>query len=661
MRKILLQILVFSLVFIALFALQRAFMIGFAQNELLNTKDLIKMSLAGAFHDIRLCASGFLPLLLIYFILLFLKPFETKIRYQSRIITHFYLYASSFYIGLFAFLNILFCFINYYYFALYQNKIDIFIFGLKDDDTSTLLKIIWSDYPILLLLFLALIFSLFCAWLNHKILRLDLKPLRLKFSFLILFNLGLIALYIIALRGPYKHVSMNAFNYKFHQIPLINEIAVNPILAFSWALKQYKNDEKINFISDEEGANLQKELFPLYQTSPKNELALRLKPHVVLNIMESFGLAALDFQNEVNLLGELEKHFEQDFLFTRFLSSENGTMPSFSRLLFLSPKAQIASSRYQNLRLKDTPLQIYKNAGYKLVFVYAGNEAWQNVGNFLKAQGVDEIIDEVVLMSEYEGAKESANGYGVADEYMYKKIYELLKNSEERLFIIALSISNHPPYNKTPYALLDEKAVPKALLERTYSPKTNNALEILQAFAYANNEFGKFLSLIKKDEKLASNTIIAATGDHRQRELKTDFNTQKALTYSVPFYLYIPKALQKDLYYDKTRIGSHKDIFATLYALSLSEVKFLSLGGKNMLAKPQNERLEFGFNSDLFITQKGIYLKDSKQGFFYRDKESLNDENKAFEADLYHQNFYENYQRLDEYQFSSRLKEALKE
>ena len=39
-------------------------------------------------------------------------------------------------------------FVNFYYFATYHTKIDAFIFGLKDDETATILGIIFNDYPL---------------------------------------------------------------------------------------------------------------------------------------------------------------------------------------------------------------------------------------------------------------------------------------------------------------------------------------------------------------------------------------------------------------------------------------------------------------------------------------------------------------------------------
>lgn len=56
----------------------------------------------------------------------------------------------------------------------------------------------------------------------------------------------------------------------------------------------------------------------------------------MVNLMESFGSQMLSFQNaNLNLLGELGKHFEQDFVWNRFLPCANGTALSLSCLFFL--------------------------------------------------------------------------------------------------------------------------------------------------------------------------------------------------------------------------------------------------------------------------------------------------------------------------------------
>lgn len=93
---------------------------------------------------------------------------------------------------------------------------------------------------------------------------------------------------------------------------------------------------------------------------------------------------------------------------------------------------------------------------------------------------------------------------------MYYKAYELFKGAEKPL--LTLSTSNHPPYPK-----VYESIVKKSLSVEIYEKLPKNTYENLNNYAYANSEFGKFVSKIKASD-LKDKIIIAATGDHRVRK-----------------------------------------------------------------------------------------------------------------------------------------------
>ncbi|HEF3808436.1 TPA: LTA synthase family protein [Campylobacter jejuni] len=653
MRKILLQIFIFSFLFITIFAINRILM----QNDFIlrggvsaEKNEIILMYLLGIFHDIRFLSAAFLPLLLCGFLSLIFSNIKNNklVAYGKKI----YLIFSSIYIIVLSCLCIRFSYAKYYYYEIYKTKFDIFMFTLKDDNTKTILSIIYHDYPILKILVLMLIFGIFCIFLNLKILNLKLKPVNLRLFPLIVLNLILIIVYVIALRGPFKHVAINVQNYSFSEYSVVNDTMLNPIMAFSWALKQYKEEATLKVITPLKTQELKEKLFDYLHQSPINLKAEKNHPSVFVNLMESFGLNLADFTNtEHNFLGSLDKHFKQDFLFKRFLSSSNGTIPSFANLFFVSPFSNISTSKFQKTYLDLTPIAVYKKAGYKVIFVSAGNGSWQNIKNYLSILGVDEIIDENILMKEYNGAKDSENGYGVADEFLYKKVYDLLQKNPHNTLIIALTISNHPPYKFPQNDLPKLENIPQTLLNMLPYEKDKQD-NIIKAYTYANNEFGKFLDKIKQSS-FKDSVIIAATGDHRVREMSMDLNSQKAFAYSVPFYIYIPKDLQDNVYYDKDRVGSHKDIFPTLYALSLNNVKYLSVGGRNMLARPSDEKLEFGINDAVWIDKKGIYT--GGKGYYFKDNTTLKDDNQVFELDDCHKNFAQFYRELNFYQLSQRL------
>ncbi|EGP2596118.1 LTA synthase family protein, partial [Campylobacter coli] len=160
MRKILLQILSFSFIFIIIFTLNRFLMQNdFIPNGLVDTKnDFVLMYLLGAFHDVRFLSVAFLPFLLCG--LLSLIFYRLKNTLFSSIVFRLYKILSSIYIAFISCLCIGFSYAKYYYYEIYKTKFDIFMFTLKDDNTREILSIIYQDYPILKILALILIFGI---------------------------------------------------------------------------------------------------------------------------------------------------------------------------------------------------------------------------------------------------------------------------------------------------------------------------------------------------------------------------------------------------------------------------------------------------------------------------------------------------------------------
>lgn len=178
MFRIFFQITGFALLFLTLFSIARVIMgIVFVPSAIIesNRGDFYQMFALGAVTDLRLIAAAFLPLLLCALLASFAPVLKAYYRILEKLNKTYNIF-SNIYILLFSFICIIFCFINFYYYQIYQSNITSFIFGLKDDETITIINIILEDYPIFLLLFIALIFSIFCIFLNTKILSITPPP-----------------------------------------------------------------------------------------------------------------------------------------------------------------------------------------------------------------------------------------------------------------------------------------------------------------------------------------------------------------------------------------------------------------------------------------------------------------------------------------------------
>ena len=90
------------------------------------------------------------------------------------------------------------------------------------------------------------------------------------------------------------------------------------------------------------------------------------------------------------------------------------------------------------------------------------------------------------------------------------------------------------------------------------------------------------------------------------------------LAYAVPFYLYIPGEILKNtsFTFDSQRFGSHKDIMPTLYAYSLSEAEYWSVGGHNLLATQDNQNYNFSYNTCIWADDNGV-IDLTQQPYLY--------------------------------------------
>ena len=581
-----------------------------------------------------------------------------------------------FFATLSSFLIIISALVNVYYFKTYHTKIDIFIFGLKDDDTEAILRIIWADYPALTILAASVLFAFVCFKISQKILNLPLSnglKIQGKFGILLAFvlNLTLVALVFVGIRGSVGTFPLREDEHHISANPLINHIATNPIIAFAWASEHYKAQESFAPIDETQLQALQNELFPIFRANSSKQI--RKKPNVVAVLMESFGsnLLLLDDKKDFDLLMSFRPHFEvgkikhkeqSDFTFVNFLSGQNGTAGSFASLFFLSPSANISLSRAQNKTLPLTPFAVYKKAGYEVIYITSGNRSWQNFGDYISTLGADGVYDSNFLATHYPQSKEFQSVYGVGDEFAYKFALELLQNATKPLFIVILTTSNHPPY-----ALPLNFAAPKFDLGDKKAFFRQESVEKIQTsvsvFSYASNAFGEFITSVKASS-FKDNTIVAMSGDHIYRDLKAYENA--VLNHTVPFYLYVPNAYTKDfaaLGFDfaPDKLGSHKDIFPTLYALSLNECEFLSLGGRNLFDTKADERYNFAYNGAVWIDESGVYAKGAKEGFFYTDETGkkaffINSKDKqSFEIPQNKAEFFDKYNQLDWLQLNFRL------
>lgn len=586
--------------------------------------DIGKMYLYGCLFDLRVVCIIFGPCLIIMSLLALSKRgCSLWHRCYPTIAT------------LLSFLVIWLNFINIYYYKTYQRAIDVFIFGLFDDDTRAIVKTIWHDYPVIPILLIAILglFVLyrFYSWLQLWVIK-KIKPNWHVFTNTVI-TIVIFVIVAIGCRGSISTFPLRQADSQISELKFLNMLTPNGVMALEWAYKDYKRSKQFNKVSSTEGAHLFSQFFNKPLSADLNILVTKTTrqsfledhpPHVILSVMESLGehLLSMD-SSQRDLLGELRPHWQQDWVFKRFISEGDGTIDSLTRLIIRSPNSNISQSIAQGYTFASNLFQPFKNKGYKIIFVYAGNGAWRNLGKFLYEQGVDEFVEQNTLQKLYPDAK--PNAWGVPDEYMFRYMEERLTDANkkgEHLFIMTMSMTNHPPYEapssyqKTNISLTEQEKT-----RLSHLAKDKELTEIFHTFRYSNNALGNFISWVKA-QPFSNKTIIAATGDHNIRGIGYPSTTELVLGHAVPFYLYVPKEYRGQSSYDPQRVGSHKDIIPTLYQLSLSDQAYYQTGC-DILAPALNKDWCFGYNPEVILSKEGAYSLLNSEFYPWLDTTSL--------------------------------------
>ena len=514
--------------------------------------------------------------------------------------------------------------VNFYYYQTYHNHIDLFVFGASEEGVKAVAANMWQDYPliraILGMVSLACVPFFLAKWtLKHE--PASKWPAPLFVPVLLVF----LALFFVACRGSIGTFPLRRDNAQVSDLMVLNKLTPNGVIAIDWAIKDQKNDTRMKPVSREEGERLMAAagLSELELRTPPNPWLAENKPHVVLALMESFGSNMLEFDvpGKNDMLGALRPHVERDFLFKRFVSEGNGTAETVAALFFQSPVQSISHGSAQKIQLPGSPFATYKDAGYKVVFITSGNLMWRNMSNYLKTQGVDELHDQNTLINRYPEAADELAAWGIPDDYAFRLASELLKEAEQPLFISILTVMNHPPY-LTPERY---KAHPTHPTEEFLAHTEEGGIsreQMLKTYQFACNALGLFIDDLDASG-LGGRAVIAATGDHHMRRLKAFYPRESALHHAVPFYLRIPETIRSHVpwKYDPSRVGSHKDIFPTIYHYSLADTPYLAIAGRNMLAPVDDESRAFGYNMAMFIDSRGAYPV-GKRAVFYPWKDN---------------------------------------
>jgi len=330
---------------------------------------------------------------------------------------------------------------------------------------------------------------------------------------------------------------------------------------------------------------------PKMQHQPKN---------VVLIVGESFGqwpfLPKFKDLGLVDNMLALQNSVQAAHINT-MLAHGSGTITAVNGLLCGLPDNGIYEN-YQAISFQEKYTMgigyIMHKLGYKTVFWYGGFPGWQNLKNFVLAQGFDEFhcADEFG----YDGG----NAWGCPDELLLRKVGGNMDKepADKKVFHVVLTTSNHPPYTLD----IDKIGFPRAAVRDKLPAdisKDDKVLTELGHIWYADKTMGDF---VKAAEKNHPDSLFIITGDHSER---FDFAIeQDARTRSTIPCIFYGQGVQAD-WFAKNSVGCHMQLAGTLAEL-LAPAGF----EYNAMMDSMLENNSFAFNHRLFAKEDKLEVLD---------------------------------------------------
>ncbi len=511
---------------------------------------------------------------------------------------------------LFSILSVLICVITINYYQEYQDQFNHFLFMGLYDDKKAVLQTIAADYhPISnILIILILIFILlktFHFFEHKKRIFLFINSLKLKRKISIIGSVAFI-LFIGSIRGSYTENPVRRFYSAVTSDDFINKTIINPFRALNYAVNDYN---EINKSYDKnpfgETPTTVKDNFTLIQKAIKKEtdstfISTSTKPkQIFLVVMESYDSWPLQEKyKDLNISNNLREIRGKGLSFTNFLPAANTTMNSLAAIITGVPYCGVNINNIGALRsFPSSIFTQFKELGYETNFFFTVYSSWQNLGNFSKKQGVDNV---------YDGTSSNAPKgiWGINDENLFKNVLNKVDTTKNSLNII-LTMSYHTPYEEDVYAKGYQYKTLNDLPEkyRKIYDKDKMPFNVLGHLWYSDKILGEF---VKKAETKYSNSLFAFTGDHFSRNYINGAPTLYE-TSSVPFILYGKGIPANSI---RTNPGSHIDIAPTLIDVITNKKQAYYSFGNSLLSKNYTQKIGIGYNKTITKSQLFEYNKN---------------------------------------------------
>ena len=227
-------------------------------------------------------------------------------------------------------------------------------------------------------------------------------------------------------------------------------------------------------------------------------------PNLVIVLEESFGAQFVAGLGGRPLAPNLEALGREGLWFSHLYATGTRTVRGMESTVcgFLpTPSASVVKLALSQQNF-FTIARLLKQHGYSTEYLYGGEGEFDNMRNFLQANGFDRTFDQ----SDFPHP-DFVGTWGVSDEDLFQKANEVFKShGDQPFFALVLSTSNHSPFE-----------FPDGRIELYDAEKAtrNNAVK------YADHSIGELFRRAKQEEYFR-NTVWVVVADHDTRAPSDD-------------------------------------------------------------------------------------------------------------------------------------------
>lgn len=299
----------------------------------------------------------------------------------------------------------------------------------------------------------------------------------------------------------------------YSKVAFFNHAAVNPLFNVIYSLTHNEMfSTQFRFYDEEECRKITEGLFPT-SGQTVDTLLTNNRPNVLFVVLEGFGglfvenLGGMkDVGVNVSRISSQGINFRQCYCSS--FRTDRGIVSAISGYLG-QPTTSIMRYTHKVKTLPGLPKTL-KKYGYETQVLYASDITFFNMADYFIASGHDKLISQDNFPLSQRTCKWGVPDH-IAFEWLYNDIMEKEREGKRPWYTTFLTISSHTPFDVPYKKLKDEK---------------------LNAFAYTDDCFGKFIEKLRKT-KAWDNILIIVSADHgfNHREIASaDFP-------HIPFFL----------------------------------------------------------------------------------------------------------------------------